>query len=396
MRRILGLLLVLHIANFALAQEEFNLNQVEPDSTEYYVKLPYEDINGKLIVKAEVGGKQRRFILNTGATTCISRVLADELVLLEQKIGEEEESETEENSKQDSLLSFIVLDKVVFDTTAFRNVPALVFEESIFFDCFKVDGFIGSNMLQKSIIQFSKKDSTITITNQPNLLRLNKKSSTKLYFEKEQSIPYFYAKLGKTRLRFLFDSGSNELISMSSDDFFKLQNKNIFQILGSAYGSVALDMFNVAENVEMYRLYLPRFIVGSSRLANAIIHTAESKSRMGVKLLNYGTVTVDYVGRKLYFEPNNTDRPYTNVREQHWTVSASIQDGLLTVGTVWDNLGQNINQGDRIIAIDGVGYKQRSLCDILLRPLIDKRKNEALLTIENKDGVRRNVKIIKQ
>ena len=392
MRRILGLILVLHFVSFALAQEqeEVNLNQVEPDTLGYYVKLPYEEINDKLIVKAEVGGKQRRFIFDTGTITCVAQTLADELGLSDK----EDITAVDQSGKQDTI-PIVILNKIILGTATFRNIPALAFQKSVFFDCFKVDGFIGSNLLHGSIVQISKEDGTIIITNQVDSLDLDKKFATKLYLDKEQGTPYFHIKVGKTKLRLLFDSGSNELLAISTDDFYRLQNRKLFRILGNAYGSSSVGMFGVAENVEMYRLYLSRFSIGKNRLANAIVHTTEGSSRMGIKLLSYGKITIDFINKQLYFEPNDSDRSYINVRERYWTVSPNIQDGTLIVGTVWDDLGQNINQGDKIIAIDGISYRQRSECDILLSPLIDKRKNEALLTIENKDGVRRNVKIIK-
>lgn len=393
MRRILGLafIFVLYFANYALSQE-FNVNQAEPDTTGYYVKLPYEEVKNKLIIKAEVGGKQRRFIFDTGAVTCISRALADELGLNK----DENVNVIDQSGKQDSV-PLIALDRVAFDSIGFRNVPALVVEKSVFFDCFHVDGFIGSNLLHKSIVQISSEDSTIIITDRIDSLGLQKKYATKLYLDSKQSNPYFTIKFGNTKLRLLFDSGSDDLISMDIHEFEKLRNRKIFRVLGKAYGNHSIGMFGVAENVEMYRLYLARFLLGKNRMANAIIHTTEGVSRMGIKLTNHGKVTIDYLNKRFYFEPYDKHKEYTNVREQFWTVSPSIEDGALIVGTVWDDLGQSINQGDLIIAINGVSYKQRTECEILLEPLINSEEEaEAILTIENKDGVRRNVKIVKQ
>lgn len=391
MRRILGIFLVLHFAGYALAQE-VNLNQAEPDTTGYYIKLPYEEVNDKLIVKAEVGGKQRRFIFDTGSITCISQTLADEL-----NLSDKENVNVVDQSGRQSATSIIVIDRITFDSTAFRNVPALAFEKSVFFDCFNVDGFIGSNLFHKSIVQFSPEDTTIIITDQVDSLNLNKKYATKLYLDEQQSNPYFIIKFGNTKQKLLFDSGSNGLISMNIDEYEKLKDRKIFRILGNTYGNASIGMFGVAENVEMYRLYLARFFIGKNKMANAIIHTTEGESRMGVKLTDHGIVTIDYLNKQFYFEPYDTYKVYTNVRERFWTVSPSIQDGKLIIGTVWDDLGQNINQGDLIIAINGISYRQRSECEILLHPLINSEdREEAVLTIENTNGTRRNVKIIKQ
>ncbi len=393
MRRILGIILILLLcfANCTLAQG-VDLNQAVPDTTGYYIKLPYEEVNNKLIVKAELGGKQRRFIFDTGAVTCVSQVLMNEL-----NLSDKENLNVVDQSEKQDTSSIIVVDRISFDSIGFNNIPVLTVEKSTFFDCFNVDGFIGSNLLHKSIVQFSPEDSTIIITDRLDSLKLNKKYATKLYLDSEQSNPYFTIKLGNTKLKLLFDSGSNGLMSMNIDEFENLKDRKIFRILGFTYGNSSAGMLGTTENVEMYRLYLARFLLGKNKMANAIIHTTDGESKMGIKLTSYGKVTIDYLNKQFYFEPNDPYKVYTNVRERFWTVDPSIQDGMLIVGTVWDNLGQNINQGDRIIAINGAGYRQRTECEILLEPLINsEEKEEAVFTIENKDGVRRNVRIIKQ
>lgn len=390
MRKLLGIILILHFASYALAQR-VDLNRAETDTTGYYIKLPYEEVNSKLIVKAELGGKQRRFIFDTGSITCVSEALANELKLN----NEEDVNAIDQSNAQDSV-SVVAIDRIAFNGVGFKNVSALIFEKSTFFDCFNVDGFIGSNLLHKCIVQFSPEDSTIIITDQPESLSLSRRYATKLQLDGKQSNPYFTIKLGDTKLRLLFDSGADGLIWMNVDEFERMKDRRIFRTLGSTYGSYTPGMFGMAKNVEMYRLYLARFLIGKNRMANAVINTTEGVSRMGIKLAKYGKVTIDYLNEQLYFEPYDLDKGYTNVRERFWTVSPSIQDGVLIVGTVWDSLGQNINQGDRIIAINGVSYRQRTECEILLKPLIGGEEEEAVLTIENKDGVRRNVKIIRQ
>ncbi|MDR0660563.1 MAG: aspartyl protease family protein [Prevotellaceae bacterium] len=388
MRRILGVFLILSCANILLAQE-FNFNQAQADSTGYYITLPYKNVNDKLIVSAELGGKVRSFIFDTGAATCISQILADELILTPKEVA----SAVDQSGKRNSI-PIVLIKEFILGGVAFKEVPSLAFEKSVFFDCFNVDGFIGSNLLHNSIVQFT--DSTIIITDRLDSLGLNKRFATKLYLDKAQSNPYFYIKLNNIKIQLLFDSGSNELMAMSTDDFERLKDRRAYRLLGSSYGNSSVGMFGVAENVDVYRIYIPRFTLGKNRLANAVVQTTEGVSRMGIKILEHGKVTIDYINKQFYFEPDDPDNPYTNVKEHYWTISPGIQDGMLIVGTVWDDLGQNVNQGDRILAIDGVSYRERTDCEVLLKPLIDKEKNEAVLTIENKNGVRRNIKIIKQ
>lgn len=388
MRRILGVFFALIFTNALLAQE-LDFNGGKADSVGYYMELPYKNINDKLIVSAELGGKSRSFIFDTGAATCVSQKLADELLL---KV-EEKANAIDQSGKHNSI-PIVLIDKLILGGIPFKGVPSLVFDKSVFFDCFNVDGFIGSNLLHNSIVQLT--DSIIIITDRPDSLRLDKKFATKLYLDKAQSNPYFFIKLNNIKVQLLFDSGSNELMAIGIDDFERLKNRRAYRLLGSTYGNSSVGMFGVAENVDVHRIYIPRFTLGRNRLANAVVQTTEGFSRMGIKIVKHGKITIDYINKLFYFEPSDPDGLYTNVKEQYWTISPSIQDGMLIVGTVWDDLGQNVNQGDRILAIDGVSYRERTDCEILLKPLIDREKNEAVLTIENKNGVRRNIKIIKQ
>lgn len=393
MKKILGLLLLLCFANLLRAQG-INLTQGGVDTAGYFIRLPYKNVNDKLIVKVSIEGEQYKFIFDTGALTCVSQKIANRLesISVKEKVGVKDQS-----GKSDSA-SLIVLNEIKLDSTRFVNIPALIIEESILFDCFDVDGFIGSNLLHNSIVQFCVEDSTIIITDRIEILKdLDKKYSSKLLLkDNPQYSPFFIMKIGRSKLQVLFDSGSDELVALGIDDFNSLAGSKDFRVLSRITGSSSVGMLGVAENAEEHKLYVPQLTIGSSKLSNAIAQTAVGRSRIGVKLLNYGMVTIDYISGFFYFQPSDPNKPYTNVREKYWTASPNWKDGSLVVGAVWDDLGQPVNQGDKVLAIDGVRCNGITICDLLLRPLIAKDKVEAFITIENKEGIRRNIKIVKQ
>lgn len=84
MPRRLLLICVLHLCALPIvaqpARFSFNHGTIEA-AQGYYQELPYEMIGGYAYVSVIVGGKSRRFLVDTGATTVITPQLQGELNL---------------------------------------------------------------------------------------------------------------------------------------------------------------------------------------------------------------------------------------------------------------------------------------------------------------------------
>lgn len=359
----------------------------------YCSRIPYDTVSTKIIVPVVIEGKTYRFILDTGAPTTISTELFQKLkptVIRKLHI-------TDANNAADSL-SIVSLNELTLGDVTFSDVRALVAGSNIIFDCFGVDGFIGSNMLRHSIIQLNHQTKQLVLTDSKKNLTLNKKQSSSLYLDK-QAGPYIWIGLAnqkKVKEQVLFDTGMGALYDLSLRSLALFEPHHIFIERAKAVGSNSFGFFGAATDTLQYRLLLPQLDINGGILTDVPVETTvDSNSRIGADLLLYGVVTIDYRNQKFYFAPFSKDP--SNLMKRDFPISLMPRHGKLFVGFVWDPaLEKQISRGDQILTIDGESYEQIDLCTLILNPDTFIRKEQVTIKIKNASGEVRELLITRK
>ena len=153
-KAILHICLFISLTNFINAQNAKFKTGV-PTSKNYYTEIKYEDIRGKLIIPIKIGNENYKFLFDTGAPNLISKNVWNKI---ESKSTKELSVSDANQKKQPMVMARIPVLKI--GNVTFKNTSTIVFmdEDNLVFDCFKVDGIIGSNLLRKSIVQIKSKD----------------------------------------------------------------------------------------------------------------------------------------------------------------------------------------------------------------------------------------------
>lgn len=245
-------------------------------------------------------------------------------------------------------------------------------DSQIFFECFGVDGLIGSNLLRNSAIQFDEKTKTITITDQPNLLNPDKNDAGKMELSSSQSDPYLWIKLkngkgGVASEKILFDTGDDAFYRLSINAYKHItKDVNVFEIKAKSTGSFTAGIHGIAEDAENYMINIPLIEVNEMKFKNVTTKTSYTDaSRFGSGILKYGKITLDYINKKFYIQPfqNNAE---INLQKQEWPIDPILQNDKLVIGIVWDqSLYKNIKRGDEIIKFDNLDYQKMNFCDII-------------------------------
>jgi predicted aspartyl protease len=195
----LYVLLLIGFSSFSFAQN-LDLNKGKTQEQNYYSEIKFEYINGKIIIPILINDKTYRFLLDTGAPNLITKKLVDILKL--KSLQEIKVSDANDNK---SLMNLVELPNLTIGNVVFENSVALSSndENNLVFDCFNLDGFIGSNIFRNSILQIDTRNKTLIITNDEKKLKLNKKNSIELSLIGNQNSPYIWIKLkGKNFIRY--------------------------------------------------------------------------------------------------------------------------------------------------------------------------------------------------
>lgn len=377
-------LLLIVFSNFCFAQN-ISVNKGNTQKQNYYSEIQFEYVNGKIIIPVLINEIKYRFLLDTGASNLITKKLAS---ILNPKSLQEIKVEDANDNK--SSMNVVELPNLTIGNIVFENSVALSSndEKNLFFDCFNLDGFIGSNLLRNSIIQIDIKNKNLIITNDATKLKLNKKKSLNLSLIGIQSSPYIWIKLkgeksGKEQV--LLDTGMKGFYGVSSRNYSLFKDEKIFKLLAYGTGTESIGILGNSKNTTQQSLILPKMEIANSNFLNiSTITTNDDNSKIGIELFEKGTATIDFLNKKFYYEQfeNNLD-----LTKKFSKFSATILNNKFSIGIVWDEkLKDIIYTGDEIIEINDKNYENYLLCDLINNKSIFEDIEITKLKIKNKNG----------
>lgn len=374
---LLCLTLVIHAQTFDFKAGSFTVN-------EYFIELPYQNVNNKIIVEVEIKRKKRRFLLDTGAPLAISQELFEELkptILTKQVIRDI-------NQKTDSLL-FVRIDSLKIGEVFGIGIPAIVLNDNLIMDCLNVDGFLGSNALRNSVIQFDSQNQVIRIADSVSKLNTEGLTASDMLLD-NQSSPFLKLNIGKKISEYvIFDSGSDVFYSMAHGKVKKFSKAKDFTIINQATGCNQIGLYGMANSEETSLLRIPFITLNAVRIDNIISETSNNNnSRIGSAFLEHGVLTLDYKMKKSYFKKSAENAEFKN---RQFQINPTYIDNKLCVGKIWmKELEQVVSIGDEIISIDGIRVDSLTLCDAITgaipkgsaqRKIDLKKSNGAIISI---------------
>jgi predicted aspartyl protease len=383
--------LFIAFSSFSFAQN-IDLNKGNTKEESYYTEIQFEYVNGKIIIPILINEKTYRFLLDTGAPNLITKKLAE--TLKQKSLQEIKVSDANDNK---SSMNFVELPNITIGNVVFENSVALSSNDdgNLVFDCFNLDGFIGSNLLRNSILQIDTRNKTLIITNDEKKLKLNKKNSIELSLIGNQSSPYIWIKLkGKNsgKEQVLLDTGMKGFYDISIRNYSLLKNENIFKIISTGIGSKEIGLFGNSKDSEQLKIFLPEMKISNSSFLNiSTITTNDKNSRIGIELFENGLATLDFKNKKFYFDQYGIN---TDLNEKQLGFSPTILNQKLSIGIVWDEkLKDKIFSGDEIIEINGKNYENYLLCDLINKKSIFKEIEIVNIKIRNKSGEIRDINL---
>jgi hypothetical protein len=372
--------------------QTFTMNQGGANVKNYYVELPYESINGKMILSVGLKGKTHRFLFDTGAPTALNKELATQISadLMHTDIARDV------NGHADSV-SIVKLNDINLGNVTFSGIPSMCFLPDLY-KCWNVDGVIGSNLLRSSIVSIVSAKHLIIIADQSDKLPLNKRHSVPLITNEGnnvQSNPVIKINLkNKVNLALQFDTGDNGFLRFTDDFMNQLAKYDVYETIAKGYGASQIGGGGLQANADKYLLKIPFLNIGSARFDNVITETNKGGTAgFGTKLLEYGNVTLDFINSKFYFDGYIETN---DLNGKHWPFQPTVTDNKLVVGLVWDKAINLVKPGEQIVAINDEQFLQVNLCEMINRKPVLADKDSVTITIKNQQGAERKVKIIKE
>lgn len=382
------------------AQDNFSLNVGEIKEKTYLTTFDFVNLKGKIIIDVKINNKIQKFILDTGAPTSVS-----ENVLAESGYKQITSLPVHDANGKDGAIDVVLLPQFSINNITFVNTYALKLTDMSLFECFGVEGIIGSNSLRNSVVEFDFKNNKITLTNQIKNLEYAKVKASKLHFYDRQSSPILDLKMKLGHLTFseqvMFDSGDDSFYSLSNRNLTKLlemiekkqfptelqntETSDLLGIIGSSNGSFSLSLNGNANQDDYFKFKIQEFVFGTTRFDNVIATTTfGNNSRVGVEILNHGKLTLDYKRKKYYFQPYENSTTI-DVKHQFESFFPTYENDKFIVGIIWDEkIKDKVKVGDEILKMNEFDFSTLSKCEIFISDFSNLKKASTLkLTLKD-------------
>jgi hypothetical protein len=378
---------------FLLAQDSFLLSG-RVVNTNFTDTVSFEFQAHKVIVPVLLGGKIRCFILDTGAPLVVSKKLQEELQL--EKLRTALVRDVNEQSKE---TDFVKINELQIGKVVFQDLTAAVSDfEGNLLACFGVEGLIGSNMLKNTIININTRRKEIILTDQKDFWKSKEQYAQPLILTKNQQTPIITI--------FPFKKASEKVIlDLGSDDFYALSNRN-FQffkekikiekyVIAEGRGASTIGLYGIEKDTLSYLLKLPELKINQTLFANAeAVTTIDENSRIGAKILDCGSVVVDYLYQRFYFIPFEEKKEII-IANDNWGLLLKPEKNQVKVGLVWSGseaYKKGIRANDIVKKINNYDLENKPLCELLFQVKKElAEQNTLLLTLISQGGKQKQI-----
>ncbi len=391
MNRLLLCCLVILLPLLVLGQK-LRLDMGKARKSNYYEEIPFEYVKSKIIIPVTIEGETYRFLLDTGAPNVLSQDLYNKITT-----HGERTTRVRDANEQKGRLKMVSVPELTLGNTIFENTPVLVYDlHNGPLGCFKIDGFIGSNLLRKSILQISLQERLLRITDRRKKLDLNKKNAHKISLRGDQKSPYLWIDLdgeqeGGAREHVLIDTGMSGFYDISSSNYAQMEHLDIFTVVASSEGASSISLFGTAKVGEQQRLLVPKIGIGNTTFHNLVTETTDdNNSRIGSDILEYGTITIDFKNKRFYF---NAKAASIDLQEKQLSFTPAYYEDRFIIGFVWDDsLKDTLAFGDELLKVNGVDMAQMDKCEFFKKESIFEQYDQFHLEIRTKEGAILNIK----
>jgi len=121
--------------------------------------------------------------------------------------------------------------------------------------------------------------------------------------------------------------------------------------------------------------------------------TCKGSSLMGVDMLKYGKVVIDYMRNRFYFFPYESGTEDMTGKLKNWNVGILPVKGHFEITAVWDSAKDLVALGDQVIRVNGKNLSELKQSQLEVEALLDTVEGDVTEIVILKDGKEKKVEI---
>ena len=304
--------------------------------------IPFEYIDGKMIINVDIKNKRHNFIFDTGALTIISSELKGSLNAKKSNIMFEA---TDANNSKSTMDVFSTNDLKVSDLK-FKNVD-FSFADIGWMDsraCRKISGIFGANMMNNKVWSLDFKTKTIIISDK---VVQSSAQSVLIPFSEESftHVPTINLNIRNQNFNVFFDTGAGSGFTLDSKSYQLVKDNNFLTF----EGLLSQSLSSVSKG-ERY-LDLIKIEISQTDLGNQIIDTSsDSRNLVGTRFMEDYLIDLDFINKKIVLHTTDKTPEYNSFG----IAFAPVENHLVIVNKLKIPQLSELNVGDKIIKINNI------------------------------------------
>lgn len=352
--------------------------------------IPYEFIREKIVIPVVVNGVKVKYIVDTGGQT---GTMWEEAMKMNVESAGSLVSISDLNGTGVSYQKGILKNIELSPNYQIDQLNTMVLPEVGMFKELGVAGILGGDAFAQSVITFNS-CKKIMIINYPYRPRGLKVQDGVEMFAGTTHHSIVHVHVGGERVKMLFDSGAHGFFSISKDDFIQFREKGLCKQTDQAYGVNAAGLLGLGDAVDVYKgSVLELDFLGKKFIQVGCITSPTSQSIIGVDILKYGEVVIDYMRNRFYFFPFNDDVEDMGGAPRTWNVGIMPRNDRFEVTTVWSSMKDQLSFGDEVIDVNGTKLAGLPLGQVEIERIMGAIEGEQAYITVLKDGKEKKVEI---
>lgn len=337
--------------------------------------IPIDVINNQVYINATMNGRPLRLNLDTGSSQ--GMVYADFSVGRLTTLGGVISRDA--NQHVDSLVAVELPPFTIGGITVSHYVATMVPRKRVRRN---YDASVGFDIFNRGICaKIDARRGILVITDLPGVF--DGEQGYALKYKMKWFVPYVLVSPFMRHVdQALFDLGSRPLYTMNKASFdthsYKSKQVNA-QVEGRSRGHLAIGVHGPEDEDEVAFLHLDRLKWDDFSFTDYHTITTQGASRIGVEILNYGSVVINPFKKRIVFQPyNNADS--VRVGNKQMGVAFVPEEGRTAVGLIWDGCEayqRGMRQGDVVLRVNNTVI--RTFDDFVRFPFVEGRKYKFLL-----------------
>ena len=124
--------------------------------------------------------------------------------------------------------------------------------------------------------------------------------------------------------------------------------------------------------------------------------TVMNGSIIGVDLLEYGKVIIDYMRRRFYFFPFEEGKTDMGGAPALWNVSILPRNDRFEITTIWDSMKDKVAFDDQVININGTSLDDCPMSQMAVEDIMNAIPGDTGYIIVKKDNQEKKIEIRKE